>query len=182
MSVYPSRSLSLRSCSHFLLALGLGSFLAVAPAAADPIHDAAEAGDAAQVEVLIDGGADVEARDNLGRTVLLIGVEQGDVVLVELALAKGADVNATRKNGTTALHLAAEHNRLEIAKILVAAGGNPNATFMGFVTPVMLADGKGNKEVSAYLKEQGGEFGKFPTREEREKNKKANQPTSAPAN
>ena len=158
-----SNSVPLRSCGQLLLAASFALLLAVAPASADPIHDAAKAGDAKQVEVLIAGGVEVDAKDDLGRTILLIATEHGDIVIVELALTKGADVKARRNNGTTALHLAAEHNRLAIAKVLVEAGGDPNAIFMGFVTPMMLADGKGNKEVSAYLKEQGGEVGKFPT-------------------
>ena len=38
--------------------------LAVAPVAADPIHDAAKAGDVAEVKKLLASGVKVDARDN----------------------------------------------------------------------------------------------------------------------
>ena len=54
-----------------ILSLALG--LAVAPVAADPIHDAAKAGDVAKVKALLASGVKVDARNEYGHTPLHYG-------------------------------------------------------------------------------------------------------------
>ena len=63
------------------------------------IHKSADQGDLAKVDVHLQKGAGVDARDEFGRTPLMWGAEDLDVVryLVE----KGADVNARDANGET---------------------------------------------------------------------------------
>jgi ankyrin repeat protein len=56
--------------------------------------------------VLVDGGADVNAKDRSGKTALISAAEMGQQELVELLVAKGADVNVTDKQGRTALTVA----------------------------------------------------------------------------
>jgi ankyrin repeat protein len=56
--------------------------------------------------LLLDHGADIESRDEQGRTLLMSAVEKKDKEIVELLLARKADVKARNLKGQTALHLA----------------------------------------------------------------------------
>ena len=93
---------------------------------------------AAVVDALLAGGADVDARDDDGRSALFFA-GRADVAAVELLLAAGADARATAADGTTALHYAAEHNNSDAARALIAAGADPTARTDGGQTPVDFA-------------------------------------------
>ena len=101
---------------HTLLTLTITSLLAI-NAFADPIHDAAKAGDLAAVQAQLDAGVDVNGKDWLGGTALLEAAIKGHKEVVELLIAKGADVNAKDKYGKTPLYLAAERGHKEVASL-----------------------------------------------------------------
>jgi len=71
----------------------LGVFL-LSPAMADPIHDAAKAGNVLQVRQLLAGGAEVDAKAGDGTTPLHVAAFWGHTGVAEALIAKGADVNA----------------------------------------------------------------------------------------
>ena len=75
---------------------------------ADPIHDAAAAGDLAAIQAELDKGVDVNAKDNGGRTPLHYAAKYATKEVVELLIPNGADVNAKMKDGVTPLHVAAQ--------------------------------------------------------------------------
>jgi ankyrin repeat protein len=103
---------------------------------ADPIHIAAETGDLAGVQVVLDKGVDVNAKDEFGRTPLHLPSQNGHIEVVELLIAKGADVNAKTKNGDTALHYAVSNDRNEIVELLIAEGADVNAKTNIGTTPL----------------------------------------------
>jgi ankyrin repeat protein len=89
--------------------------------------DAAFVCDFVRVRQLLGRGADVNVRDEEGRTPLFSAVLAGSVGLVGLLLESNADVNAQDNEGWTALHFAAQEYEPEIARLLIARGANVNA-------------------------------------------------------
>src|SRR5215470_17951604 len=67
---------------------------------------AVKRGDAAEVQALLDRGADVNARDATGNTALMLAVLYGDAGLVKRLLARKADPRLANAAGATALHWA----------------------------------------------------------------------------
>lgn len=85
----------------------------------------------ARVRALLEGGADVHAANELGRTALheacegyLQAYHQGSE-LVRILLDAGANPNAQDAEGNTALHLAARCGELDIARLLIDGGADP---------------------------------------------------------
>ena len=81
------------------------------------------------VKLLIEAGADVNAKNNDGMTALIKASSTRYYELIEALIAAGADVNAKNNDGTTALieALSAGYSCSEdIAKLLVEAGADVN--------------------------------------------------------
>jgi hypothetical protein len=82
------------------------------------LQSAAAQGDVAQATSLLDQGAVIDARDEAGRTPLMLAVIQGQLEVVRLLLARGADPNAADNAGHTPLQQARQQNSREIAALL----------------------------------------------------------------
>jgi len=120
--------------------------------ASSVLAEAADANDTETLRYLIEKGADVDARNEIGDTPLLLAASYGNVEIVKLLLTKGADVNAVDapegmrvKNGPltlgnfTPLLYAAAYGGYDTVKILLDAGANVNAQDVRGMTPLMLA-------------------------------------------
>jgi hypothetical protein len=83
---------------------------------------AAASGDTAQTTVLLNQGAELEARDDAGRTPLMLAVMQHRPEVVRLLLDRGADPNVADSAGRTPLQQAKQENLREIAALLERAG------------------------------------------------------------
>ena len=71
------------------------------------------------IEILLDSGADLEAKDELEMTPFLMAVSQGTVEAAKLLLERGANLTATDSSLNSALHLAIIHRRPEMVKLLL---------------------------------------------------------------
>lgn len=110
-----------------------------------PLHQAAEAGHAPIVALLLDAGADLEAQDGIGMTALMRAAAAAEVDAGRRLLEAGAAVNARSENGTTALMqvvgggflrrarggmtdavTAAHDAEMEFARMLFERGADPN--------------------------------------------------------
>lgn len=87
-----------------------------------PAHYAALLGDQHSLKLLVDKGADVEAADKHGNTVLHIAAQNGWADVVKLLLENGAKLDEQNIKGYTPLHLAAANGHQEVAELLMAAG------------------------------------------------------------
>ena len=70
--------------------------------------------------VLTDAGADIEARNSLGRSPLLVACENGNISEVKMLVEAGAGVRATDNEGDTCLILAAHLDVPRLCAILQA--------------------------------------------------------------
>ena len=107
------------------------------------------------IELLIDNGADVNARNKEQSTPLLGAVAEGRMNIVELLVNKGADVSAKYKRGRTALHDAAAYGHKGICEILIAEGVNINEGSWDGTTSLHNAAQNGNKDVVEILIAEG---------------------------
>ena len=75
-------------------------------------------GNIRMVRYAIKEGADVNAKNNHGVTVLMVASGLGRSDIVQLLLKAGANVNATTDKGITALHIAKVRNHPEIVSLI----------------------------------------------------------------
>ena len=86
--------------------------------------------------LLIEKGADVNARAAKGMTPLAWAVYWDQKDKAELLIAKGANVNAKDDDGKTALHVAANWGKADLVRLLIAKGADVNAKDSACWTPL----------------------------------------------
>ena len=89
--------------------------------AATRLLEAAEKGRTACVEAMLEGGADVNAKDDDGWTALHFAAGDGTPELIKLLLSKGLKADAEDKDGATPLEMAEEEEHEEAAELLKAS-------------------------------------------------------------
>jgi len=103
-----------------------------------PLMVAAEAGSADAMKMLIERGANVNAKNTYGSSALMWSVT--DAKKVRLLLDHGADVNVTARSGRTALIIASFANpSSEVVRMLLAKGANVAVMDQRKVTPLNAA-------------------------------------------
>ena len=138
---------------HLLLTT-IAAVLLVGTVFADPIHDVAWKGDLAGVQRELNKGADVNAKDYIGRTPLHNAARwshKGHKKVAELLISKGADVDAMDDDGWTPLHYAALGGSKETAKLLIVEGVDMNTKNDEGETALHQAAHGGHKEVAELL-------------------------------
>ena len=86
-----------------------------------PLHAAVSGRNAEAVSLLLDKGADVNARQQVGYTPLMGAAGTGREDILDMLLRNGADPSLVSEDGKTALSLAREHKFDAIAERLQAA-------------------------------------------------------------
>ena len=120
------------------------------------LHHAAGYGPLTNLELLLNKGADVNAKNRRSSTPLHWAIH--DEAKVRLLLSKGADVNTRQAEGRTPLFLAAMlGDGLPTMRSLFAKGADPNLASANRQTPLMVATARGNIEGIRLLIEKGAE-------------------------
>ena len=139
----------------------IAAVLLATTAFADPIHDVAWKGDLAGVQRELNKGADVNAKDYIGRTPLHNAARwshKGHKKVAELLISRGADVDAMDDDGWTPLHYAALGGSKETAKLLIVEGVDVNTKNDEGETPLHHAAHGGHKEVAELLIANGADL------------------------
>jgi ankyrin repeat protein len=120
------------------------------------LHVAIRAPDRMVVQVLINNGPEVDARDKYNKTALHRAAEEGYEEIVRLLLSKGADVNADANDGKTVLYcaLSARGNNA-VVRVLLDKGANINAKDRFGGTTLHLATWETNVEIVQLLVDSG---------------------------
>ena len=89
--------------------------------------------------MLVDAGADVNARDIFEDTPLREALATGRLRCACFLVEKGADVNTHRLDGETCLHMTATRGYSRLTRYLLKRGANVNAVNKENETPLMCA-------------------------------------------
>lgn len=92
-----------------------------------PLMEASSGGNTPIVRLLINAGADINAKDNTTTSTLMWAAIGEHADIVKLLIAEGVEVNAKAGDGMTALIYASSHRNSEIVKDLIAAGADITA-------------------------------------------------------
>ncbi|RCI15173.1 hypothetical protein L249_6880 [Ophiocordyceps polyrhachis-furcata BCC 54312] len=77
----------------------------------------------AVVELLLENGADINARNSEGETALSLAAYHGHTSIAKLLLKKGAAASTKQNNGNTALMEAVKRGHLDLVRLLLATEG-----------------------------------------------------------
>ena len=111
-----------------------------------PLHWAVSYGNREVAEALLEGKANIEAKDKHGSTPLHLTASNGRKEAGEFLLEKGAKVNAIDEAKQAPLHYAARSGQAEMVYLLIAKGADRNAKDESGKTPEDLACGDAAKD------------------------------------
>lgn len=124
-----------------------------------PLMIAADEGKENLAKLLVEYGADVNAKDIVGDTALMWAANGGHLNVVEFLVEHGANVNAAATGhicaGSTALIYASEKGHVNVVKYLIKHGANINAKNKNGDTALSIAEKNGHTEVARILREAG---------------------------
>ncbi|MBN2658543.1 MAG: ankyrin repeat domain-containing protein [Spirochaetales bacterium] len=115
-----------------------------------------------RIRSLLDQGADLEKKDDAGRSPLTLMVISGNVDMVRLLIQYGSNINSIDDRGYTALHYAVETGQYNIAEILILKGAETNSINNQEETPVYLALKNNDIQMTELLIRNGGELDFIP--------------------
>ncbi|XP_023311977.1 uncharacterized protein LOC111692293 [Anoplophora glabripennis] len=110
------------------------------------------------IEYLVEKGANINSKDDRGRTALhLVSEKSCGVSTGKLLIELGIDVNTKDNSGETALHLAASGHDLDMIKLLLQSGANVNSMDQFDKTALSAAACWGSLSCVQFLVENGAD-------------------------
>nr|XP_015208876.1 PREDICTED: ankyrin repeat domain-containing protein 29 isoform X2 [Lepisosteus oculatus] len=123
---------------------------------ANAVFWAARKGNLALLQLLLNSGrVDVDCRDSLGTTALMVASYSGHYESVRELIMQGADINLQRETGSTALFFAAQQGHNDIVKLLFEFGASTEFQTKDGATPLFLAAQEGHVTVIRQLLSSG---------------------------
>jgi ankyrin repeat protein len=122
-----------------------------------PLHKAAESGSVEVVKLLVDNGADIEARSNGLATPLWVAANRNRRSAVRFLLDQKAQIEAADKFNNTPLHGAVNAGHCQLVRELLADGAKYDTQNNAGKTPLYSAAQSGREDVLRCLLEQGAD-------------------------
>lgn len=118
--------------------------------------DAASRGDRPTIERALQRGASLSAKDDIGRSVVLLAVlDAGNLEIVQWLHGKGAALDEPDTGGRTALSFAAANGRLDLVRYLVENGAAVERADVQRRTPLFHAVLGDHADVVGFLLDRG---------------------------
>ena len=108
-------------------------------AAYDGLHAAAHQNDTAAIETALAMGAEIESRDNSGRTPLLVAAHASAYDAVRSLVQGGADIRAMDHQRYDVVTIAAVKNDVKMVTLALQLGGDPEAITSPFDGTALIA-------------------------------------------
>lgn len=125
------------------------------------VHLAASFGLKEEMEALLHAGHDLNARDSVNMTPLLLSAQCGQVAIVKSLLEHGSDIETKLTNSrlaSTPLLLASRCGHEAVVKLLVQQGAKIDVQDGGGRTPLMRAISNEHQAVAKFLIQHGAEL------------------------
>jgi len=119
------------------------------------MHDAAKKGDEVELKWLMSQGANVNAKDNEGRTPIHYAAREGHYKAMDLLIKQNANVNAQDHNNMTPMHYAVGNNHSAAMELLKKYDANVDAKDINGMTPMHYATENGHFNTMQLLKKLG---------------------------
>ena len=123
------------------------------------LHDAAKAGDASAVELLLLTGVPPNVCNARGSTPLHLAALFGHADVATALLDAGAPVSAANEAGATPLHAAVEAGQASCAALLLSRGAEAEAQCGAGLQPLQIAARAGDAATVSALLQAGAEMG-----------------------
>jgi ankyrin repeat protein len=107
--------------------------------------------------LLIEKGADIDAKNSNWTTSLMYASQSGNIDIVKMIIDAGADVSARDNMGRIALMYASESGHTDVVMLLITNGANVKAQDETGVTALMLASQMRQREVAELLIDSGAD-------------------------
>jgi ankyrin repeat protein len=121
----------------------------------EKLTDAVKKDDIVQTQTLLAAGANVNRRDDRGKTPLLLAAENGDIAMAQLLLGWKADVNAADDWNKTPLLAAAQRRNTPLIELLLGAKADPDIANRNGITPLIASVQKDNRAGVSMLLDKG---------------------------
>ena len=118
---------------------------------------AAQSGDLLSAERSISAGANIAARDALGRSPLFVAAMCDRLAIAKLLITHGTDINAQDFMGMAPLHAAVVDGWAALAEFLIARGANVNLRDADGRTPLHLAAATDQAQMVTLIMTKGGD-------------------------
>ena len=120
-----------------------------------------EASASCSSNLLIERGAEVDARDKFGWTPLHYASKYGHLEISRVLIDHGADVNTRQRHHVTPMHISVENGRLGVVKLLLERGADIHALDSYGQSPYQVSVAYGYREIAVSLLENGAGRARF---------------------
>ncbi|GAA55565.1 hypothetical protein CSKR_202086 [Clonorchis sinensis] len=140
---------------HYLIQNGINVHQPTLTLQRRAVHFAALRHQVSCLQMLLNAGAQLDARDTFGNTPLHYAAEDGDGALLSLLLNNGASVDSQDITNKTPLMKAARSGKLWAVRRLIAFGANVNVKDRNDETALHFACRQGSTEITSMLIKAG---------------------------